>query len=67
MELILRPLDKNRLIVEKVPKLSELLGFLGKAETRIKLEKERKAEAKIERKRDEELSRIGKKSRQRRD
>jgi AbrB family looped-hinge helix DNA binding protein len=64
MELTLKPLDKNRLIVEKVPRLSELFGFLGKAETRSTLEKARKAEAKIELERDEELFRTHKKSKQ---
>ena len=57
MELILKPLDKDRMIVEKVPRLSEFFGFLGKAETRSALEKEREEELKIERLRDEEIFR----------
>ena len=67
MELILKPLDKNRIIVEKVPRLSELFGFLGKAETRGVLEKEREEESNIERTRDEELFQTHKKSKQRKD
>ena len=51
-------LDKNRLILEKVPKLSELFGFLGEADSIKVLAKERDREVRIERERDEELRRI---------
>jgi AbrB family looped-hinge helix DNA binding protein len=38
-ELIVKPLDENRLLLEKVPRLSELFGFLGKAKvSRVLLE-----------------------------
>ena len=57
-ELTLKPLDKNRLILEKVPKLSELFGFLGEADSIKVLAKERDREVRIERERDEELRRI---------
>ncbi|MDA4131104.1 MAG: AbrB/MazE/SpoVT family DNA-binding domain-containing protein [Thaumarchaeota archaeon] len=66
MELTLKPLDKNRIIVEKVPRLSEFFGFLGKAETIEVLRKERQLEFKVERERDEELRRIHKKPKQQR-
>ncbi len=59
-ELVLKPLDENRLIVEKVPRLSELFSFLGEAKTTNLLRKEREGEAKAERERDEELRRIRK-------
>ena len=54
-ELTLKPLDETRLILEKVPKLSELFSFLGRVETAKLLTKERERESKIERERDEEL------------
>lgn len=56
-ELTLKPLDENRLILEKVPKLSALFGFLGEAKTAKQLAKERERESKIERGRIEELRR----------
>lgn len=62
-ELTLRPLDKNRLIVERVPKLSELFGALGPVRATELLEKERDLEAKAERERDEELRRATRKKR----
>lgn len=57
-ELILKPLDENRLILEKVPKLSDLFGFLGKANAAKLLAKERETELVAERERDEELRRV---------
>lgn len=54
-ELILEPVDERKMIVERVPKLSELFGFLGQAKTATLLAKEREKELKIERERDEEL------------
>ena len=59
-ELTLKPLDENRLIVEKIPHLSEFFGVLGKATTADLLEKEREKEGKSERERREELRRIRK-------
>ena len=54
-ELLLKPLDDSRMIIEKVPKLSELFGFLGKAKATTILEKERETEVNAELERDEEL------------
>ena len=54
-ELTLKPLDENRLVIERVPKLSELFGFLGKTNATTFLERDRDAEVKSERERDEEL------------
>jgi bifunctional DNA-binding transcriptional regulator/antitoxin component of YhaV-PrlF toxin-antitoxin module len=56
-ELTLKPLDKNRLIIERVPKLSEFFGVLGSSFKKASelLERERGFERKIELERDEEL------------
>jgi AbrB family looped-hinge helix DNA binding protein len=56
-ELTLKPLDKNRIIIERVPKLSEFFGVLGSSKATEFLQKERDAESKAERERDEELRR----------
>lgn len=50
-ELIVRALDENRLLLERVPRLSELFGFLGEAKvSRVLLEaREREACAENER------------------
>jgi len=52
----MKPKDENSLVVEKVPKLSELFGLLGRAKTRDLLERERKKEEEAELERNEELS-----------
>jgi len=57
-ELTLKPLDKNRIIIERVPKLSEYFGSLGSVRATDLLEEARRSELKIERERDEELLRI---------
>ena len=54
-ELMLRPLDENRLVIEKVPKLSELFGVLGNFKTAEVLSKQREDELKIEHERNTEL------------
>ncbi|MEM3069923.1 MAG: AbrB/MazE/SpoVT family DNA-binding domain-containing protein [Candidatus Bathyarchaeia archaeon] len=56
-ELIITPLDENRILLERVPKLSELFGFLGNTEASKTLLMERKREAQAERERLEELGR----------
>lgn len=61
-ELTLKPLDENRLVLEKVPRLSELFGFLGEARTAKVLAKEREMELKTEHERDDELRRISKRN-----
>jgi AbrB family looped-hinge helix DNA binding protein len=63
-ELTLKPLDKNRLIMERVPKLSEFFGALRSSKATELLLKERDLEGKVESQRDEELRRaISKKRR----
>jgi len=54
-ELTIRPLDETKLIIERVPKLSELFGLLGNVATSDILNKLRKDESKVERERQEEL------------
>lgn len=54
-ELIVRALDENRLLLERVPRLSELFGFLGKAKVSKVLLEAREREACAERERREEL------------
>lgn len=56
IELTLTPLDENKLLLEKVPKLSELFGFLGKTEASKALLRERDLEASVEGEREAELS-----------
>lgn len=54
-EVIITPLEKNKLLLERSPKLSELFGFLGKAEVSKLLLEEREQEASMEKERIEEL------------
>jgi hypothetical protein len=54
----LKRLDEKRFVLEKVPRLSEVFGFLGGAKTAKVLAKERKKESMIESHRDEELRRV---------
>lgn len=57
-KLTLKLLDEKRLILEKVPKLSELFGFLGEAKTAELVAKESEKESKVEREGDENLRRV---------
>jgi len=54
-ELIVTPLDENRLMLERVPKLSKLFGFLGNVEASKVLLMERDREVRAEKERREEL------------
>jgi AbrB family looped-hinge helix DNA binding protein len=55
LELTLTPLDENRLLLEKVPRLSQLFKFMGKARGTAMLLEERRAEARGEEARLSEL------------
>ena len=55
-ELIVKPLDENRILLEKVPRLSELFGFLGEAKASKVLLEAREREACAENERRKELS-----------
>jgi len=55
-ELIVKPLDENRILLEKVPRLSELFGFLGEAKASKALLEAREREACAENERRKELS-----------
>jgi hypothetical protein len=48
-------LDENRLLLERVPKLSDLFGFLGNVEASRSLSSDREREAKVEKERCEEI------------
>jgi AbrB family looped-hinge helix DNA binding protein len=54
-ELVVTMLDENRLLLERVPKLSDLFGFLGNVEASRSLLADRKREAKVEKERREEI------------
>lgn len=54
-ELILKPLDENRILLERVPTLSEFFGFLGDIEASKILLKKREREVRVERERRGEL------------
>ncbi|MGB9854640.1 MAG: AbrB/MazE/SpoVT family DNA-binding domain-containing protein [Candidatus Bathyarchaeales archaeon] len=54
-ELIVKPLDENRLLLERVPRLSELFGFLGEAKVSKVLLEAREREACAEDERRKEL------------
>jgi AbrB family looped-hinge helix DNA binding protein len=54
-ELVVTMLDENRLLLERVPKLSDLFGFLGNVEVSRSLLADREREAKVERERCEEV------------
>jgi len=55
LELTLIPLDENRLLLEKVPRLSQLFSFMGRARGGAVLQEERESEARRE---DERLSEL---------
>jgi len=46
--LTLVPLDENRLLLEKVPRLSQLFSFMGRARGGAVLQEERESEARRE-------------------
>jgi hypothetical protein len=48
-------LDENRLLLERVPKLSDLFGFLGNVEASRSLLADREREAKVEEERRGEI------------
>ena len=50
-ELVVTMLDENRLLLERVPKLSDLFGFLGNVEASRSLLADREREAKVEKER----------------
>ncbi|GEM_PF-1188117 len=54
-ELTLTPLDENRILLERLPPLSELFSFLGRVEASKTLLRQREAETKAERQRQVEL------------
>jgi len=54
-EVIITPIEENKLLLERSVKLSELFGFLGKAEASKLLLKEREQESSMEKERTEEL------------
>jgi AbrB family looped-hinge helix DNA binding protein len=54
-ELVVTMLDENRLLLERVPKLSDLFGFLGDVEASRTLLADREREAMAEKKRREEI------------
>ena len=54
-ELVVTMLDENRLLLERVPKLSDLFGFLGSVEASRSLLSDREREAKVEKERREEI------------
>jgi len=54
-ELIVTALDENRLLLERVPRLSEFFGFLGNVEASKVLLMEREREIRAEKERREEL------------
>jgi len=56
-ELIITALDENRILLERVPKLSEIFGFMGDAEAAKTLLTERKREVSAEKERKKELER----------
>jgi len=55
LELTLIPLDENRLLLEKVPRLSQLFSFMGRARGGTVLLEERESEARREGERLSEL------------
>lgn len=54
-ELVVTMLDENRLLLERVPKLSDLFGFLGNVEASRSLLADREREAKVEEERRGEI------------
>ena len=55
IEFSLTPIDENRILLEKVPKLSKLFGFMGRARGAAVLLEERTSEATRESERLSEL------------
>jgi len=55
VELTLTPLDENRILLERVPPLSELFGFLGRTKASKMLLRQRESETKAESERRVEL------------
>jgi len=55
VELTLTPLDENRILLERVPPLSELFGFLGRTKASKILLRQRASETKAESERQLEL------------
>jgi len=53
-ELIVTPLDENRILLERVPKLSKFFGFLGGVEASkiLLMEREREVRAEVERRKE---------------
>ncbi len=56
IEVVLRPVDDTKLIIERAPKLTELFGFLGEARISSVLVKKREREVKAEKERERELA-----------
>lgn len=54
-ELIVTPLDENKLLLERVPRLSDFFGFLGNVKASKVLLMEREREIRTEMERREEL------------
>lgn len=59
----LTPLDENRILLERIPPLSELFGFLGEVESTKILLRNRESEVKAEMKRLVELEKLTERSR----
>lgn len=55
VELMLTPLDENRILMERVPPLSELFGFLSRTKASKILLRQRESETKAESERQVEL------------
>lgn len=55
IEIVLRPVNDTKLIIERAPKLTELFGFMGEAKVSNVLVKERDREVKAEKEREREL------------
>jgi bifunctional DNA-binding transcriptional regulator/antitoxin component of YhaV-PrlF toxin-antitoxin module len=55
VELTLTPLDENRILLERIPPLSELFGFLGRTKASKILLRQRESETKAESERQVEL------------
>jgi len=54
-KLIITALDENRILLERVPRLSEIFGFMGGAEATKTLLTERERESSVEKEREKEL------------
>ena len=58
VELTLTPLSENRLLLERIPKLSDIFGFLGDVEASKILLAERESETSAEEERRKELKKL---------